>query len=554
MKKLLLFLIFLSGTTLLAQSTLWDVTFKLEQLPFMDPQIISELAFVKGGIDTDQDGWGEFLCSWTDLPANYLLMYEATADNQYELVWYFKYPVNSNTYAGIAVGDIDNNGRVDIITTLPSIAYDTLPNPPRLWDFEWNGVVGENKYGFYTDTVMAPTNTWNFNVDNMVDFRPYSLLIEDIDKDGKNELIAGIRQGYKGREVIVASVDGELNGFGSWVVEYDFAQAFGGSLYSVSTGDLDSDGFNEIYAFIWNYFTMRIFEYDGSTYNITTALDEVYKTAGIDVGSVDGVRVADVNKDGVKEMYIAGTEPGNQLFIITDITDVSQITANDVKILLTIPKINVGKFRAMYVADPDHDGNQSLMIAGEGNGQIYDVEYKGTGNPKDSTSWDVKVIFDVWQYSGISPTAVSTITPRFFYGYPTGDMDKDGKDEYAFVNYSTDFSVWSNDVYLWVIENNQVVGVDEEPGITPTKFALYQNHPNPFNPTTRIKFSVPERNNVNIKIFNMIGQEIQEIVNQEYEAGNYNVEFNASNLASGVYFYRIQSGNFVESKKMIYLK
>jgi len=85
-------------------------------------------------------------------------------------------------------------------------------------------------------------------------------------------------------------------------------------------------------------------------------------------------------------------------------------------------------------------------------------------------------------------------------------------------------------------------------------FKLYQNHPNPFNPTTRIKFSVPERNNVNIKIFNMIGQEIQEIVNQEYEAGNYNVEFNASNLASGVYFYRIQSGNFVESKKMIYLK
>ena len=553
-KSLLLPLFLFFGLNLFAQPNSWNVTWKMEQLPFLAPAVGSELAIVKAGFDTDKDGYGEFLCAWTDMPDNYLVMYEATGDNQFDMVWSFKFPVNANTFAGIAVGDIDNNGIVDIVTTLPSIAG-ADPNPPRLWVFEWNGVVGENKYGVYNGDVMSPTGFWNFNVDHNVDFRPYSLQIEDIDKDGTNELITGVRQGYKGREVIVASVNGELSGFGYWEIEYDFAQAFGGSLYSVTTGDLDADGLNEIYALIWNYFTMRIFEYDGSSnYNITTQLDEIYKDAGIDFGAVDGVRVTDVNHDGTNEMYIAGTEPDNYLFIVTDISDVSQITAADVKVLLTIPGINVAKFRSMYVADPDHDGNPSLMIAGEGNGQIYDVEYKGTGDPKDSTSWDVNVIFDVWQYSGFAPTADPTITPRFFYGCPAGDMDKDGKDEYLFVNYSTDFSVWANDVYLWVIEIDKAVGVDEESSITPQNFALEQNYPNPFNPVTSIEYKVPNNAFVNLAVYDVLGNEMKTLVNETKSAGNYKVSFNAADLPSGVYFYKLIADNFVSTKKLMLMK
>jgi len=555
MKKSILLLLLFFGLNLFAQPNNWNVVWKMEQLPFLAPQVGSELAMVKAGFDTDKDGYGEFLCSWTDLPDNYLVMYEAKGDNQYELVWSFKYPVATNTFASFAVGDIDNNGLVDIVTTLPSIAGGADPNPPRLWVFEWNGVVGENKYGFYDGGVLSPTNTWNFNVNDNVDFRPYSLQIEDIDKDGGNELIVGVRQGYKGREVIVASVNGELSGFGYWEIEYDFAQAFGGSLYSVSTGDLDNDGLNEIYALIWNYFTMRIFEYDGSgNYNITTQLDEIYKDAGIDFGSVDGVRVADVNHDGVNEMYIAGTEPQNTLFIVTDISDVSKITAADVKPLLTIPSINVGKFRAMYIADPDHDGNPSIMIAGEGNGQIYDVEYKGVGDPKDSTSWDVNVIFDIWKYSGIAPTDNPTLTPRFFYGCPAGDMDKDGKDEYLFVNYSTDFSVWANDVYLWMIEIDKAVGVDEESNIAPQNFTLEQNYPNPFNPITNIEYKVPNNAFVRLAVYDVLGKEMRTLVNETKSAGSYKVTFQASDLPSGVYFYKLTAGSFVSTKKLIVMK
>ncbi len=555
MKKSFLPLLLLFTLSLTAQQNTWNVSWKLEQLPFLAPQTGSELAIVKAGFDTDQDGWGEFLCAWTDLGDNYLLMYEATGDNQFDLVWYYKYPPNANTFAGIAVGDADNNGIVDIITTMPMVVSPETPNPERLWNFEWSGVQGENKYGRYTDTVMTPTNSWNFDVPDNTDFRPYSLQIEDIDNDGKNELVAGVRQGGRGREVVVASVSGELSGFGFWEVEYNFAQSFGGSLYSVTTGDLDGDGLNEIYALIWNMFTMRIFEYDGAgNWNITTEIDELYSSQGIDYGAVDGVRVADVNGDGVNELYIAATEPQNQIFIITGITDVSQITGADVQPLLTIPGVNVSKLRAMYMADPDHDGNMSMMIAGEGNGKIFDVEYKGSGDPADSTSWEVNTIFDVWDYSGIAPDATPTITPRFFYGYPAGDMDQDGKDEYCFINYSTDFSIWANDVYLWVIEIDAVSDVENELIGNPNDFALAQNYPNPFNPATKIKYRVPAEEFVSLKVFDLLGREVASLVEDVKSAGTYEVSFNAAELSTGVYFYKLTAGSFTETKKMMVVK
>ena len=282
-------------------------------------------AIVKAGFDTDEDGWGEFLCAWTDRDTNAILMYEASADNTYDLVWYYKYPLQANTFAGIAVGDLDNNGKVDIVTSMSSVVG-TDPNPLRVWAFEWSGVQGENAYGFLNQGSgeYDPTSGWNFGLPDNVDFRPYSLSIEDIDKDGVNELIcssrSGDRLGSGTREILVASVVGEFASFHSWMVEFNYAQTFGGSLYSATTGDLDNDGNLEIYAFVWDMFTMRIFECTGDQqYTEVFSVDELYAPQGIDYGALDGARVADVNNDGVKELYIAGTEPNNKIFIVTGI-------------------------------------------------------------------------------------------------------------------------------------------------------------------------------------------------------------------------------------------
>lgn len=90
--------------------------------------------------------------------------------------------------------------------------------------------------------------------------------------------------------------------------------------------------------------------------------------------------------------------------------------------------------------------------------------------------------------------------------------------------------------------------------VIPTKLVLEQNYPNPFNPTTSIKFSIPKQEFVNLKVYDILGKEITTLVNEVKSAGNYEVNFNASNLPSGTYFYRIQSGNYVETKKMILIK
>jgi len=89
-------------------------------------------------------------------------------------------------------------------------------------------------------------------------------------------------------------------------------------------------------------------------------------------------------------------------------------------------------------------------------------------------------------------------------------------------------------------------------------FNLMQNYPNPFNPNTIIRFTIPELRFTTLKIYDVLGKEITTLVNEEKPAGNYEVEFSASgggsNLASGIYIYRLSSGNFTDSKKLILLK
>ena len=99
-----------------------------------------------------------------------------------------------------------------------------------------------------------------------------------------------------------------------------------------------------------------------------------------------------------------------------------------------------------------------------------------------------------------------------------------------------------------------LVGVRQVSNSVPSKYTLSQNYPNPFNPTTNIKYSIPQGGFVTLKVYNMLGQEVATLVNQQQKTGEYNVDFNASNLASGVYLYRIQAGNVSITKKMMLLK
>lgn len=106
--------------------------------------------------------------------------------------------------------------------------------------------------------------------------------------------------------------------------------------------------------------------------------------------------------------------------------------------------------------------------------------------------------------------------------------------------------------YCLNIIYNAVLAVNNQQ--IPVKFELAQNYPNPFNPVTRIKYSVPKQSFVMIKIYDVLGREVKTLVNDIRTAGNYEVDFNASYLASGVYFYRMESGDFTDVKKLVLLK
>ena len=113
--------------------------------------------------------------------------------------------------------------------------------------------------------------------------------------------------------------------------------------------------------------------------------------------------------------------------------------------------------------------------------------------------------------------------------------------------------------------NGGITFVKNEIDIEVTEFKLFQNYPNPFNPTTKIKYSIPssaiylptsrEINlNITLKVYDVLGNEVANLVNEYKPAGSYEVDFNASSLSSGIYFYQLKSGNFLETKKMTLLK
>jgi photosystem II stability/assembly factor-like uncharacterized protein len=140
-------------------------------------------------------------------------------------------------------------------------------------------------------------------------------------------------------------------------------------------------------------------------------------------------------------------------------------------------------------------------------------------------------------------------------------------------NWNSQISNTANDlkgVYFtdaftgWIVGNNGTILHTTNGGVSfveekqmdeiPTEFLLLQNYPNPFNPCTKIKYSVPQSSQVVVKVFDVLGNEIETLVNEEKPIGTYEINWNAANLPSGVYFYQLRAGSFVETKKMLLMK
>jgi hypothetical protein len=123
-----------------------------------------------------------------------------------------------------------------------------------------------------------------------------------------------------------------------------------------------------------------------------------------------------------------------------------------------------------------------------------------------------------------------------------------------FIDANNGMAVGSNGTILRTTNGGiTFIGNDNNKTI-PKEFVLAQNYPNPFNPTTTINYSIPKAGQVKLTIYNTIGSKVATVVNEYKPAGNYSVKFIVSNLASGIYLYKLESGNYSAAKKFILLK
>ena len=291
-------------------------------------------------------------------------------------------------------------------------------------------------------------------------------------------------------------------------------------------------------------------------------------------GDIDIVLASqpEVNPFGIFGLngFIVGKNDGNGFF------NDFQLYHDDTYLRITYPYY-------LYSSDFNNDGFNDLAVISTGSGLVAinlgngtfgynetDVRYFWppelasviSGGDVNGDRWiDIVISGYEWppEYQ-IPYYAVNINDSSYFPGFwnnnfndtlPTGyilateivDLDNDTRQDIIHSGEGVYITFSKDTVSSVVADNNE-----------PNNFHLFQNYPNPFNPSTTIRFSLPESGNVKLEIFNILGEKVQTLRDEFYNAGIYIVEFNAGNLPSGIYFYKLTSDNFTDTKKLILVK
>ena len=484
------------------------------------------------GMDLDEDGNKEILFTTDETLAPQgpdpgfldVYLYENDGDNSYSYVWHYTHTDASNSLPPIAYGDIDEDGLYEIYFGVPTINDD----PIDLFVFEQ----GEDRV--FPDT---PTTTYDYEREGSLDFRPAGFQIVDVDQDGQQELITVSRTGSN-REMVVAAPTAGLDAFTVWQIEFEAGNEIlsGGGLYDVDVADFDGDGNHEIWVNTWNNWSMSIFEATGAdTYELQVDLDAFDENN--DPGSFNSHEILfhDTEGDGSLEAYFPMT---NGVFYYLDNTDdVSTLTPEDF--------VQVGIFasrsRGGDLGDIDGDGLVDIVASGGFDETVTRIEYDGTGDPADSTSYVWTTIFS------------SEGAPQDRY-YPlriTDDLDGDGMNEVVLTNlYATE----NGQPILFVLEANEMAtAIEDEIGL-PRRFALLANYPNPFNPVTTVAFQLDQSMQTRVSVYDVMGRLQRVLTDGMMAAGLHEVPFDARGLTSGTYIIRMDTPDGYQVRKAVLLK
>jgi photosystem II stability/assembly factor-like uncharacterized protein len=187
-------------------------------------------------------------------------------------------------------------------------------------------------------------------------------------------------------------------------------------------------------------------------------------------------------------------------------------------------------------APSDTSAYDDLSIASDGTMYLY-MDYGEAGLYKSTDmGFNWTIVFEAERFYSI-----------FLQGYE----GEERMETFAFADESVGVIVTTHGIYK--TETGGVITDIQEETVT-KNFRLSQNYPNPFNPSTTINFSMPEQTNVSLKIYDVLGKEVAELVNEEMSSGSYKVDFDAANLSSGIYFYTLKTNNQIQTRKMILMK
>lgn len=553
--------------------------------------------------DLDNDGKPDFVVTdYTNGGRVHVL--ELTSPNTLELVWSSPTRVgvsSGSTPRWVRSGDLDGDGFREIIFPLTTTAADF-----QVQVFEYQGT--DNNYGTEPAFVLpadyfAAQGVGNFRTNREVGE------VNDFDNDGLDELVMTNRD----NRVYVLGVFGQFPGFASWQIEAGLPSQVpkvgAGSHWHSIAADINGDGTEEIVSHFWNnygFFSIRPTGADTYAFPDTAQANhyvEFFANTPVgDAVAYMGVQRVDVNGDGKDEIagiLYGGLSEAYSIALIDLDGTVNPLYAWDPTKAAIIGRNlwqaggdAVGSFWGIGAADLNGNGREEILLGGSNNHNLIALEYKGTGSLLDENSYDAYVVFsgpdpkmwgfvNIYDSLGVIDTTYSesAFIAKMHAGFKLGGKTSVvASYQSVYDSVSHRFYTYNVDSLKYLLTNtvkvnnpNKInVRIFESTSsgiqarelniITPDDYTLDQNYPNPFNPSTTIRFSLPVDNKITLKIYDILGNQVANLIqNEDYSRGSYEVVWDGKNsfgqpVASGNYIAELKFGNFAKTIKMTMLK
>ncbi len=557
MKRLIisLLVIFAIVELVLSQGT-WQLVYKNKGVGTKDT-ILAQLGPGRSALVADVNGDGVKEIYTTAYSGHKVIQFEVAGNDSIELKYVF--PDQPSAFytepRDVQVGDLDGNGKLEIIYPVGRTKADFTDhvNQRGYQVWEWNPSTSQ----FDGPYVIIPDT-------GMVRFRPENFIVDDVDGDGKQELIH-LEFAFNRIDdgVYIISIEGDFgSGFATVVVEDSFKTGrFNMAVSSGIVADVDGDGKKEIW-FMGNnidgnetplWFIKAVAP---NTYEADTTKVIVLQSANS--YPLKKIAKGDFDANGKEEIYFqffraitAGESIPNTIYAIGNLDNVDNFDSTKIKVIYSDTTD-----RMFYLYNLQNIGNKYLLLGGYY--VIYEAEYQGGVSPLDPAGWVVNKIID---YNPVDSAAGAGWTGGIWRTGATDDLDKDGKPEIVLVlqGITDSLNKYSENKVLRIYEKT-VTGVKEWVVITPDDYELYQNYPNPFNPETNISFYLPIDKKVSLIIYDVAGREVVRLIDeQELPKGKHTVVWDGRDkygklVASGTYFYTLKFGNFTKTKKMMFVK